>query len=205
MTKRRNGVSSGTAAPGSSISLSARYICNDYTSAYSGKVKFCLVGRDGKVKDDISTAQNLTVPAASSDYSGTSSLSNVSCTLPANAVMGDYISLYYTKSDGSWARMPGYNFNDKLDSDYTGYTVDRFGVYDIAYINIPDNLETGNILYFDLVSGHRLIQGIKWYYDGVEKSAENGYATVSSGKHTVKAVITYSDGGKETVQRVISF
>ena len=42
-------------------------------------------------------------------------------------------------------------------------------------------------------------------YDGTQATKGKEYATVSSGKHTIKAVISYCDGGTETVQRVISF
>ncbi len=198
-------LSSGTVAPGNTFNLSVSYICNAYTSAYSGKVKFCLVGRDGKVKADISQSRSLSVEASSDEYYGSAKLTNISCTLPANAVMGDYISLYYTMADGTWTRMPGSNITDVLNSKKSMYTIDRFGVYDIAYINIPDNLAIGNILYFDILPGQRLIKSIKWYYDGTQATKGKEYATVSSGKHTIKAVISYCDGGTETVQRVISF
>ena len=198
-------LSSGTVAPGNTFNLSVSYICNAYTSAYSGKVKFCLVGRDGKVKADISQSRSLSVEASSDEYYGSAELTNISCTLPANAVMGDYISLYYTMADGTWTRMPGSNITDVLNSNDSMYTIDRFGVYDIAYINIPDNLAIGNILYFDILPGQRLIKSIKWYYDGTQATKGKEYATVSSGKHTIKAVISYCDGGTETVQRVISF
>lgn len=194
-------LASGTVGKGSSFALNVKYIINAYGSAISSKVKFGLLNKDGELKEYISSEKNISISAATSESYGSTSLSNIACTITKDIAMGDYISLFYTDCNGNWLRMPGWNIKDTLESSYTSFCVDRFGVYDIAFINVPDNLATGNLLYFDLIPGQRLISDISWYYDGTANT--KGYATVASGTHTIKAVVKYKDGGSETIQKVI--
>lgn len=194
-------LASGTISKGSTFNLDVKYVLNDYGSAYSGNCRFALMDRDGQFKEYISPAAALKVPAASSNYSGSTSLSGVSCKINGDIKFGDYIALWYTDVNGNWLRMPGWNIKDNLEPDYTSFCVDRLGAYDIAFINYPADLKVGNVLYFDLIPGQRLISDVTWYYDNVKN--DKGHITVSSGSHTIKAEIKYRDGGTETIQTVI--
>ena len=73
----------------------------------------------------------------------------------------------------------------------------------LCYIDIPSSLTAGSTLEFKLVnSKSRVPYEVNWEYDG--KSQSGSSVTLTSGKHTIKARLSFWDYSIDTVEATIN-
>lgn len=200
----------GTIAKGSTFTIDLGDICNyDYNNAYSGSIKVGLYDKDGKLKEYVSSEQTVSLDKAEASWYSIepayTDIQGLSCKITETIALGDYLMAVYKGSDGSWLPLGGYSSDEattNYDSQYEYYTLYKLGVFDLAYLNVPQTVTSGQVIYFDLVGSHKLPSTIVWYWDGNKNT--NRFVKATSGKHTLKAVVTYSDSSTETVQQVIN-
>lgn len=189
-----------------SFSINAGYILNTSysiigstyvsTATYNGAVKAALLDYEGNLKEYISAEEE------ANDIGGAEMfvIEKLECKISGDVSFSDRVVLMYKTSDGSWQQIKG---KDGLDYD------NRTGTYnyvnmssaipatDAAYILIPNGLKAGDTLYFELLAGVSPISSIIWYYDEVK---QNGItANLSSGSHSLRAEVTFSDGTSESI------
>lgn len=189
-----------------SFSINAGYILNTSysiigstyvsTATYNGAVKAALLDYEGNLKEYISAEEEVNNISGAEMFV----IEKLECKISGDISFSDRVVLMYKTSDGSWQQIKG---KDGLDYD------NRTGTYnyvnmssaipatDAAYILIPNGLKAGDTLYFELLAGVSPISSIIWYYDEVK---QNGItANLSSGSHSLRAEVTFSDGTSESI------
>ena len=169
--------------------VSIGYIFNYYDVAFNGKVKLVLCDKDGAVKETVGDEKSISIKAATSSMAYSTAISSYTAKITSSPQFGDYVCVYYQAPSGEWRYMGGEGAQTKI------------GVYDFPYILLPQDCKAGDVIYFEYIPGWDTPSSVAWYYDG--NSNTSGNATLTSGKHTVKAVLTYTSGRKATIQRVI--
>ena len=130
------------------------------------------------------------------------------CTLSSSDIkFGNRICMCYTVMSGgqtidgeNWVTTAGTSYNWSPGSNYI---VGSIGVVDITTIEIPATVSAGQNLYPGLSLGHKALSSVFWYLDS-NSVAGNGYidgSSLTSGLHTLKAEITYTDGSSEIITR----
>ena len=202
-------ISSGSIIANSifNVTVSAIHCSND--AVYSGKMSIALVGSDGAIKKIISSKKlDITLsPGYYHNNSGTNFLT-FPCTLSSSDIeFGNRICMCYTVESGgtningeNWVTTAGTSYNWSPGSNYI---VGSIGVVDITTIEIPATVSAGQNLYPGLSLGHKALSSVFWYLDS-NSVAGNGYidgSSLTSGLHTLKAEITYTDGSSEIITR----
>ncbi len=183
-------VSSGGFAPGETLTLEAGVFFNSsFSIEYNGAVKAVLVDKNGRIKGDVSEAVEVTGLLARSGRS----LEDVECTVGADVSLGDRIAFYYLLNDGTWTPV-------QYDKDDYGYTRE-LAYADACFIKAKQAYKAGDRFTFAIIPGNKGIESVVWTYDGARTDAAS--VTVTSGKHTVSATLSFKDGTSETITRVI--
>ena len=188
-----NGISvgNGSFAPGETFSIDAGMLFNkSYSIEYNGAVKAVLVDRNGSIKGDVSDAVDVTGLGARSKRA----IEGIGCTVGTDLSLGDRIALFYRLNDGTWTAV-------QYDKDNLGYPWELAGA-DVCFIKVKQSYRTGDRFTFTIIPGNKGISSISWTFDGVQ--ADAGYVTLTSGKHTVSAALTFNDGTSETITQVIN-
>lgn len=190
-SKSGNGIElkSGTIAKGSNFTLSFSSIWNYFTSgAYNGSVRAGVIDYNDNLKEYIGTPASLSL-----NFGYGSAITSYKATLTGDIAPGDRIVLFYTDKSGSWIRMYG---------DREGSTVDAYPLVDDCFIRCESSYESGEEYCFELINGKNAISSITWYYDGVQTSEYK--VKLTSGEHSIKALVKFSSGGTETiVQKIV--
>lgn len=84
----------------------------------------------------------------------------------------------------------------------SGPSFGDFSENGINAIYVKQNYSAGETLEFLLSLSSNLPSVIEWYFDGERQSAES--IELTSGEHTIQAVLTYDDGSKEELSTKIS-
>lgn len=192
---------SGTIAKGQSFVLDLGAVYNEYPTVYNGKIKAVLLDRSGAIKESLGEERALTIDAIDSyGYLGETSVNGYSCRISGDIAFGDCIAFCYTDSKGGWKVVGAFNHQDS-DAEYSGFMVNKMSaVAGISFINLPSNLVAGNLLYPEFIPSTRgLKKAVAWTLDGT--SIKDGYIKLTSGVHTLKAVVSYTDGTSETLTR----
>lgn len=180
----------GTVATGETFTLGGGVFFNMGTSDYSGGLKVVLTDKDGNWKEDVSDEDLFGDDSVQSGYGFTE---EIDCTITSDIKLGDRLAFWFLLSNGSWIPV-------KYDkSSYAG--IFEWACIDATFIKVDDSYSAGDKFYFTLIPGNTTIKSLEWYYDGSVTSAS--YVTLTSGKHTVAASITYSDGMNETITQEI--
>jgi len=202
-------LASGTIAKGSTFKINVGFIVNyDYNYAYSGAVKAALVDKDGNFKEYIGSEKTISLDAYDGTYPGYTDLEDYSCSISGDIALGDAIAMYYKLSDGSWAKMGGYAYAYKDGSKKYAYnTIYEMGAFDVPMIRIDKSYASGETFYYSVRFGQKYASKVDWYFDGSKKIdgsyQHDGYIKLTKGDHTVKCVLTYADGGTETLTQKI--
>ncbi len=174
-----------------SFTLKADAIGNaNYYVDYSGSVRAGLIDWKGNLKEFVCPESSLSVPA----YSITK-LSDIKCTVSGNVTFGDRVVLFYKTEAGEWEMIRGKETYDNSSKVY--YLSESVPAVDAAFIPVPDNPNSGDTFFFELVPGTTPVKTVTWYYDGNKQSGIT--ANLTAGTHTVKAEVTFKDGAKETL------
>jgi len=214
-TDNKGGLSviSGTIATGNTVKIAAHNICNnnggfaDGTDMESVTAKYamCLMDRNDKIKVVYGTSNSFNL------QSGYFFSDTVACKITCDLNLGDKFVYCYNMGNG-WI---------PVRNDYTTYnyqaggkiysTLDEIGAFDFPAIKInPEGYKAGDVLDLRLENCY-YIPTIVWTIDDV--TLDNGINSVrlTSGKHTIKADVTFyktSVGGSairnETLVRVIN-
>ena len=191
-----NGVElvSGTVAKGETFSIGAGNFYNSSNIAYTGAVKVVLVGRDGNWKEDISEIMEMTdeedtegLPSGYFFYLPSSD--PVECTITEDIALGDRIAFWYRLNDNSWAPVI-------IDHENLAYPWE-WACVDACFIDVKTSYSSGDVFYYKLIPGNKGISGIAWSFDG---TTTTDFSTkLTSGTHTVSAVVTFTDNTSETI------
>lgn len=182
-------ITGGTIAEGGNFTLRMSSIKN-VGSDYEGATRAALLSKSGAVKEFISSESSLTLRSANVLIAP-----EYSCSIEGDIAAGDYISIMYEVSSGTWAPI-GLDANDN-----TG-TVVRLNALDILFINSPSSFTPGQLYYPSLTLGHKRPSTVKWYLDDVEFTPTS--IEMPSGNHTFKVTVVYSDSSTETVLKKVS-
>lgn len=73
-------------------------------------------------------------------------------------------------------------------------------LYDMGFnaIEVPATYKEGDVFYFKMAKYYTTPNSVTWYYDGVLTTAES--VVLTSGNHTVTAVLQYSSGLREVLE-----
>ena len=192
-------VISGTVAKGETFQLIAGKIYNGSSQNYLGAIKVVLVDKNGNWKEDISEPMEMTEGEDDDEGLGAGYVfwlddsEAFSCKITKDISLGDRIALWYRLNDGSWT---------PVIIDHEDLTVPwEWACVDACFIKVPDTYSSGTPFYYEIIPGNKGISGIAWSLDG---SSVSGFvSSLSSGTHTVKAVITFTDNTTETVTQKI--
>ena len=154
---------------------------------YSGELKAALVDRNGTVREFISAEQEVSLTALDRQYNR-----EFECTISETPHVGDYVCIMYSRPDDKWEPVRMYGKTETAG----------IAAFDFSLINIPLNVNDGYRFYPGVIQGLKKVSSTAWYLDGASMSA--GYVTLTTGTHTLKAVVTYSDGSTETIVRKVS-
>lgn len=98
-------------------------------------------------------------------------------------VLGDKIVCCYCTKDDS--RM----IPIRTKGDYVNSTPDAIAIYDFPMIDVnPDGYKAGDVLDLRIINICRTPE-VKWYFDGTELDDRQTYVALTTGTHTVKAVL----------------
>jgi len=111
-------------------------------------------------------------------------ITSLSCSITKDIALGDKIGFFYQLSDGSWA-----------------LTGNMSSAAPYSYIPVADSYKAGETYYFDVALQLKEPEDITWYVNGTKTYEE--YMTLKSGITTIKAVVEFSDGTKETITQKI--
>lgn len=188
-----NGITleNGTVAKGETFTLGGGVFFNMGTGDYAGGLKVVLIDKDGNWKEDVSEEdlfdKNDPVEA------GYGFTEEIDCTITSDIKLGDRLAFWFLLSNGNWIPV-------KYDREnYAG--IFEWACIDAAFIKVKDSYSAGDKFFFTLIPGNTTISSLVWRFDGSVTSASS--VTLTSGEHTVTAVITYSDGRKETITQEI--
>ena len=184
-------LTSGTIAKGNNFTINLSSIWNIGGEEYSGLVKPALMDKAGNIKEFISSsAYNLTIPVKSL-YRGLS----YNCTITEDIDFGDYISILCSYGDDKWVPVRAYWAD-------TAEPVTQLHVIDVTVMDIPSTFAVGQLCYPDLIFGQKKAASVNWYVDGNLLSAD--HVKMTSGTHTFKAVIKYTDDSTETIVKQVT-
>lgn len=191
-------LSSGTIAPGSSFTIKADYFFNFSHTTYNGAVKAALVDRNGTLKEFIGNEVSMTLDymyADSDNWYG--AIRSYSCKINGPVALGDRIVFYFKNTaTGQWLPV----VTEKTTLSFA----ECLPVYDVAYISDKGSYAVGDWYYFSLSKGQKKISSVKWYFNGNAVDADTQSIQLTKGTHNVKATITYSDGGSETLTKYVT-
>ena len=110
---------------------------------------------------------------------------------------------YTTQGSGDWADL---EYNAIIDCDVTDKATpfDAVGIFNIANPGNGKAFELGTELHLSLEGAGfgDFPKSTVWYFDGAPLGSSS--VTLSAaGKHTVKAVLSFSDGSTEEIEQVI--
>ena len=195
-----NGISlvSGTVAKGETFSIIGGKFYNSSSQNYTGAIKLVLTDKDGNWKEDLGETLEMT------DEEDTEGLGAgylfwldeseaISCTITKDIDLGDRIAFWYRLNDGSWA--PVITDHEDLSVPW------EWACVDACFIKVSDSYSSGDNFFYEIIPGNKGISSISWYFDGTKDSGLN--KTLTSGTHTVKAAITFTDNTTETVSQKI--
>ena len=192
-------LTSGEIAKGKDFYISVGDICNDsFETGYDGAVRAALIDRNGSRKEFIGEELALKVDKATSESSGYYTpgyqyIQKYKCRISGDIALGDAIVIYYRLPDGIWTRMGG---------DRTDYpTLSALGAFDACFLNVSDSYRNGQAYYPDIIPGRKAIRETILYYDNT--LCGKGYATLATGTHEIKVVVTFTDGSSETLVQKI--
>jgi len=202
-------LASGTIAKGSSFKVDLAFIMNyDYNYAYSGAVKVGLYDKDGNLKEYVSSEKSISLSKATISGSSVSpaytTVEGLSCSISKDIAIGDYLMAVYKGANGDWLILGGYAADEQTvqyDSSYEFYTNNKISAINVSRLAVPNTVTAGQVIYFEVIS-QKLPSTIVWSWDGTTN--DNRFVQVTSGKHTLKAEITYSDDTTETIQKVFN-
>lgn len=178
-------VTSGTVKKGSPFILEFGLCTNRGIYDYSGgALRVGLVGRDGVLKGFVGDEES--VPVLEPNYGV--NIRNYSAVLNSEPVLGDVLRVFY-RVGTEWVMMP-YG----LDDGTVGYIS---AGPDIRFIQTETVYYQGEQLKPSLLFGNKAYTSLKWYLDGVQ--CGDATPPLEVGKHTLKAVLTYADGSRETI------
>lgn len=180
---------SGDIVKGTPFKVSIEGLANLGAEKFDGNLAIFLADRNNAPKEMISSKMSTSIP--SMNYGGPSS---ASCTITSSDIKPDDGIVLAYQWNGEWY-VVGSTYA------YGGNPIARCGVLDVPVIVVRDNIRPGENLYFNLNPGREAISSVSWYYDGKEQNY--GYVTASTGVHTIKAVVKYNSGNKDTLYRQI--
>lgn len=106
----------------------------------------------------------------------------------------------YNEYSSTWNEYEGYNIIVSIKLASSSHSMTEIGV---NYIDIPSRqMREGDILDLRLVASKPFPNSISWYLDGA--AVKDTSIALTSGKHTIKAVLVHVDGSKEIILADIS-
>lgn len=207
---------SGTFAKGNTVKVASINIMNG-NSGYiddSGvgslflKFKMCLVDKNENVKETYFESDGYEELPGGYYFEG----DTISCKITKDLEFGDKIMMFY-KTTGDWApiRICYDYYNFEYSSKILNIS-DAVSVYDFPEIEVnPDGYRAGDVLDLRIINC-QYVPSITWYFDGNEVTNGKNYVQLTSGKHTIKAVVACYKGSvysgskqrTETLTRVIN-
>lgn len=183
---------SGKIEKGTPFSISVGGIHNPGANCTT-EVKVCMVGKDGKVKYDITLPEELSL-----DTNNLTGFTVDNIILDEDPEFGDHISAYQKLHNGEWVIIGGSG-----DSYMTEYIAQNsLGVVDVPILYVKESYKDGEGFFFwNLIAGQKTILETKWFYDGTPSAS--GSVTAKKGLHTAKVEITFTDGTTATLEQKI--
>lgn len=180
---------SGTISKGASVKLEFGQCTNRGNYDYSDGA-FCvgLVDRNGRLKGFVGDAEGVSLLEPGYGLK----IRNYTASLSEEPALGDVLKVFY-RSGIDWLPMPY-----ALDDGTVGYL--NAGP-DIRFIAKEDAYYSGERLKPSVMLGNRSYQRLEWYLDGV--LCGDTTPPLTAGRHTLKAVVTYADGSRETILQEI--
>ncbi|MBR4228680.1 MAG: C10 family peptidase [Bacteroidales bacterium] len=197
-----NGISieSGTFASGETFSLNVGKICNNnYSIPFLGAIKAVLLDKDGNWKEDICEPIEMVDEEESPEgleagyFCWFEDDEAIECTIEGQVSLGDRIAFWYRLNDGSWTPI----ITSKEDLTYPW----QLAYVDACFIKTNTPYKNGDVFEFTLIPGNKGISSISWSFDG--SATESPSAILLSGKHTVAATVSFTDGTSETITQVV--
>lgn len=175
---------SGTIGRGSSFSLAFGLCVNRGNSLYDGAVRVGLVDSSGNLREFVGEAENI----VSLQRNCGVRITGYNARITLEPQLGDELKVFYL-ADGSWIQMPYSNEGDTVGSLSAGPA--------FWFIRKDETYFAGQNIQLELAGGDGDCVSLSWYFDG--KACSATVRNAASGKHSIKAVISHSDGSRETL------
>lgn len=184
-------VTGGEFAKGKSLKLYYE-IANRGAVDFKIKVYPVVIDKDGKVKEKLSEAEiELEIPGTT-DHSYYYNQIEAECKFASDVELTDRLVIMYEAADGKAEKMPF-----RVDNSWAGSIIPQ----SVRYIDVnPNSYKSGDMIDL-LLLGNNDWSSVEWYFDDVKTSLS--YALLTAGTHTIKAVVTSSDGSIETIVQQI--
>jgi len=180
-------LSSGSIGKGTPFTLDFGLCTNRGLTDYQdGALRIGLVDRTGALREFV--GDPLGIMTLEPNY-GTI-VQDYTCRITLEPALGDVLRVFYRVGQ-DWLPM-----SYSLDDGTVGFLSAGPDVY---FISEEGQYIEGQRWQPEVVYGQRPYLKLQWYLDGVPFEQET--PALSSGRHTVKAVLTYADGSKETIVR----
>ena len=182
-------LSSGTVVKGSPFMLDFGLCTNRGLYDYSGgALRVGLVNKGGELKEFVGNAEE--IPLLEPNYGVR--ITDYRALISSTPALGDALRVFYLV-DGQWLLMP-YSLDDgtvgSLPAGPDTYFIKKEGRY-----------YEGQTLTPSLIIGTRSYSSLDWYLDG--KRFTGSTSPLTRGMHSLKAVISYDDGTRETIVQEI--
>lgn len=188
-----NGIDiTGTVAKGSTFAANV-HVYNYARDGFSGTVGMLLVDKAGNVKEVL---EEITVEGMNRYGYRLVQFKNLCIT--KDPALGDRIVAGIKVPSGS-----SYTWEILSNNEFSNVIRGSYGVFDIAMIDVPSSVNSGQIMYPGIIPGQKTISSVSWYLDSAPIPSDS--VTVSeTGAHTLKAVVTYKDGSTETIVKEVT-
>jgi len=184
-------ITSGKLAKGSNITVSANYFTNYGTATFNGSIVPVLVDKNNNIKERLCTPAVIEVNGntGSGYYRSTKEFSG--CQITSDFAFADKLTIA--------RKNPETGEYEPIPYDIEGGTIGCISTVP-SFIRAEKSYDAGDVFEFELISNGDTFSKLTWYFDGVETDKPN--ATLTSGTHEVKLVIT-KDSGTETIIKEI--
>lgn len=166
-------------------------LCNTKMKEAKGSVSVALLKKDGSFSP-VGTPADFTVRAMGRDGSQYITTQSVKFRLNQFSFSDRLIPIYKMEGESDWRAA-------RVDAENIGFS--SIPVTDCNFIKVEPVYHPGDEFVFELISGQTPITKIDWYFDNLSTLASK--VILTSGKHTVRVVLTDVSNNIETLVQVI--
>ena len=184
-------ITSGKLAQGTNFTVSINYFTNYGTATFNGPVVPVLVDKNNNIKERLCTPASVEVAGNTGSGYSSARAEFSGCQITGEIAFADKLTIA--------RKNPTSGEYEPIPYDIEGGTVGSISTVP-SFIRTESSYTAGDVFEFEFFSNGDAYKSLTWYFDGEMTDKPN--ATLTSGTHEVKLVIT-KDSGTETIIKEI--